>query len=57
MEDMYSIEYTWWSVLGEVYSVASVQPLSMKYQCISIKLRAIGVAETAPKVKGVAAWS
>ena len=33
----------------------SVRPLRMKYQCISIKLCAMGVAGTAPKVQGVAA--
>ena len=34
---------------------ASVRPLSMKYQYISIEICAIGVAGTAPKVQGVAA--
>ena len=32
-----------------------VQPVSMKYQFISIELRAMGVAGTAPKVEGLAA--
>lgn len=36
---------------------ASVQPLSMKYPYISIELRVIGVAGTAPKVEGVGAGS
>ena len=31
----------------------SEHPPSMKYQCISIELRAMGVAGTAPKVQGV----
>ena len=35
--------------------MSSVRPLRMKYQCISIELRAMGVAGTAPKVQGVAA--
>ena len=34
---------------------ASVRPLRMKYQCISIELRAMGVTEMAPKVQGVVA--
>ena len=34
---------------------ASVRPLSMKYQYISIELYAMGVAGTAPKVQGWAA--
>ena len=40
---------------GIFVSSTSVQPLSMKYQRISIELRAIEVAGTAPKVQGVAA--
>lgn len=34
---------------------ASVRPLRMKYQRISIELQAMRVAGTAPKVQGVAA--
>ena len=35
-------------------TTTSVQPLHMKYQYISIKLRATGVAGMVPKVYGVA---
>ena len=41
--------------VGLPIQLPSVQPLSMKYQFISIQLCAMGVAGTAPKVQGVAA--
>lgn len=34
---------------------ASIQPLRIQYQRISIKLQAMKVAKTAPKVQGVVA--
>ena len=44
------------TILGKRHATSSVQPLSMKYQCISIELLlAIGVAGTAPGVQGVGA--
>ena len=39
--------------LMQQYDGASVQPHSMKYQCISIELRALGIAGIAPKVQGL----